>query len=90
MAKKQYEAPTYGTVHAMEQGMREAGAGVFAKNAGAAPANKARTAAPDNKAEVSMSMTKPELLKAAKAEGVDVTDDNNKAEIIAKIEKARK
>lgn len=36
------------------------------------------------------SMTKAELLEAARAEGVpDVTADNNKAEIVAKIEASR-
>lgn len=85
----------YGIVHLVEEEMRENRAGVFAaKNAGRAPANKAVEAAPENKAaepaSATMSMTKAELLKVAKAEGVTVTDDNNKEEIIAKIEAARK
>jgi hypothetical protein len=48
----------YGTVHLMEEEMREAEQGVFEKSStepsvkakGAAPANKARKAAPTNKA----------------------------------------
>ena len=69
MAKQPYEAPTYGIVHGVEARQREAGEGVFAKNAGNAPSNKARAAAPANKA--SDSMTKAELLDMAKREGVD-------------------
>lgn len=77
----------YGIVHQNEEEMRAAGQGVFrAKNAGNAPANKARTAAPDNKA--SDSMTKAELLAMAKAEGVDVETDDNKADLIRKINRA--
>ena len=53
------------------------------KNLGAAPSNKARTAAPANKA--SDSMTKAELLAMAKREGVNVETDDNKADLIRKI-----
>lgn len=90
----------YGTRHVTEEQMREAGTGVFEAKSGEAgtkkaraPANKAMKAAPENKADdgsVSMSMTKDELLKVAKAEGVDVETDDNKADLVAKIEKARK
>lgn len=84
MAKKPYEAPTYGVRHVMEDEQREAGAGVFErKNAGSAPSNKARTAAPADKA--SDSMTKAELLDMAKARGVEVETDDNKADLIRKI-----
>lgn len=84
----------YGIVHVNEEEMREAGDGVFAaKSAGAAPSNKARTAAPadkgDEPAAVSMSMTKEQMVRVARAEGVAVETDDNKADLLAKIEKAR-
>lgn len=91
MAKKDYEAPTYGTRHLMEEEQREAGVGVFErKNAGAAPANKARAAAPADKEAVSMDNTKDELLAIAKREGVEYETDDNKADLIAKIKAGRK
>lgn len=61
---------------------------IIGKNAGAAPSNKASPAAPDNK-EVSMANTKAELVEIAKAEGVEIESDDNKADLIAKIERAR-
>lgn len=79
----------YGTVHAMEEAMREAGAGVFEpKSRSRAPANKAMKGAPKDKAL--SSMTKAELFERAKAGGVAVESDDNKADLIAKIEKAGK
>lgn len=85
--------PNNGTVHVMEEAMRAAEQGVFeAKSYGGAPANKARKAAPENKElpTATMAQTKEELLAIAKAEGVKVESDDNKADLVAKIEKARK
>lgn len=94
-----------GMIHVNEDEMRAAGDGVFAKRAAdrtvgptqqramdAARENKAMKAAPSNKAEGSSlsAMTKAELLDVAKAEGVAVESDDNKADLVAKIEKARK
>lgn len=81
--------PNPGTVHAMEEEMRAAGQGVFAGKS-VTPANKARKAAPENKADATMAQTKDELLAIARAEGVEVESDDNKADLVAKIEKARK
>lgn len=82
--------PNPGTVHTMEEEMRAAGQGVFeAKSSAGAPANKARKAPPENKASLG-SMTKAELLATAKAEGVEVETDDNKADLVRKIEQARK
>lgn len=79
----------YGIRHVMEEEMRAAGQGVFAaKNAGNAPSNKARKAAPEDKAL--SGMTKAELIDAAEAEGVTVETDDTKADLVEKIEKARK
>lgn len=86
MAKKPYEPPTYGVRHVMEDGMRKAGAGVFGiKDRGGSPANKARKAAPADKA--SDDMTKAELLDMARRKGVKVESDDNKADLIRKINK---
>lgn len=54
-----------------------------------APLNK-MDLAPDNKAEALSSMTKAELVDVAKAEGVEIETDDNKADLVRKIEKARK
>lgn len=79
----------YGIVHVMEEEMRAAGQGVFAKRA-SAPQNKMESA-PDNKADdLTMSMTKAELTEAAEADGVKLDGNETKADLIAKIEKARK
>lgn len=85
----------YGVVHVMENEMREAGQGVFEaksgelgqKSAGPAPKNKMEPA-PENKSL--SSMTKAELVATAEAEGVKIETDDNKADLVAKIEKARK
>ena len=50
------------------------------KAEGSAPSNKME---PDNKA--SMSMTKAELLDLAEAEGVPVESDDNKDDLVRKI-----
>lgn len=92
MAKKPYEAPTYGVRHVMEDEMRAAGQGVFeGKNAGGAPSNKALSGSPDDKdALPSLSgMTKPQLIERAAVEGVQIETDDNKADLVRKIEKAR-
>lgn len=86
-------AGTYGTRHVMEEQMREAEQGVFeAKSNARAPANKARKAAPEDKDALPAvsGMTKAELIDQAAAEGVAVETDDNKADLIAKIEKSRK
>jgi len=89
MANKPYEPPSYGARHVMEDEMRDSGAGVYGiKNRGASPSNKAMNAAPADKAL--SSMTKARLLDTAKTEGVAIETDDNKADLIAKIEKARK
>ncbi len=56
---------------------------------GAVP--KASAAAPVNEDEppALSSMTKAELLAAANADGVEVESDDNKADLVRKIEKAR-
>ena len=54
---------------------------------GAAPENKMEPG-PSNKSL--SSMTKAELLEVASAEGVSVETDDNKADLVRKIEKARK
>jgi hypothetical protein len=78
----------YGIFHAAEEDARAAGIGVFgSKNAGAAPSNKAATPTSDKSLT---SMTKAELLDTAKAEGVAVETDDNKADLVRKIEAARK
>jgi hypothetical protein len=81
----------FGTVHVMEDEMREAGQGVFEAKSNAAPTNKARKAAPDNKdaAPALSGMTKPELTAEAERLKVAVDDDDTKADLIAKIEKKR-
>lgn len=80
--------PNPGTVHVMEEAMRDAGQGVFEAKSSPPPANKARKAAPENKSLGGM--TKAELLATAKAEGVTVETDDNKADIVRKIKAARK
>ena len=83
--------PNPGTVHTMEEAMRSAGQGVFEAKSNAAPANKARKAAPENKELPALSgMTKAELEKQAKREGVDLSDAANNDERRAAIEAARK
>ena len=78
----------YGIRHVMEEEMRAAGQGVFSGKArSGAPANKAAPA-PDNKSL--SSMTKAELIATADAEGVSYETDDNKADIVRKIERARK
>lgn len=77
----------YGIRHIMEEEMRAAGQGVFAGKAAGAPANKAAPA-PVNKSLSSMS--KADLIATAEAEGVAIETDDNKADLISKIEKARK
>lgn len=84
--------PNNGTVHVMEEAMRAAEQGVFEAKSMAAPTNKARKAAPENKElpAATMAQTKDELLAIANTEGVKVESDDNKADLVAKIEKARK
>ena len=53
----------------------------------AAPQNK-MAKAPANKADLS-EMLKKELIATAEAEGVDYESDDNKADLIRKIEAAR-
>jgi hypothetical protein len=94
-----------GMVHLNEEEMREAGDGVFAKTAAKRTVGptqeKARKAALENKdlgaaredkdALPALSgMTKAELIDQAATEGVAVETDDNKADLIAKIEKSRK
>lgn len=77
----------YGIRHLVEEEMRAAGNGVFGrKNAGGAPSNKA--VAPTSDKSLS-SMTKAELIETANSEGVTVETDDNKADLVGKIEKAR-
>ncbi len=81
----------HGIRHLQEEEMRSAGQGVFAaKNAGKAPANKALGSAPADKSDSLAGLTKAELVAKAKADGVDFETDDNKADLVAKIEKARK
>jgi hypothetical protein len=47
------------------------------------------TSQPRVKEPVSMKLTKPELLKLAEAEGVEVFVDDTKADLVSKIETAR-
>lgn len=54
------------------------------KSAGSAPSNK-MAQEPDNKAEPSMAMTKTELLAMARVRGVEVETDDNKADLIRKL-----
>jgi hypothetical protein len=82
----------YGTRHVMEEEMRAAGQGVFeGKSAGSAPSNKALSGAEEDKdALPSLSgMTKDQLSRQAAIEGVQIETDDNKADIVRKIEEAR-
>lgn len=94
MTKIQNGQAEYGVVHVTENAMREAGEGVFEEKSsevgrkalGAAPKNKMDDA-PQNKGLSGLS--KAELIDQAEAEGVELDDGDTKAEITAKIEKAR-
>lgn len=78
----------YGVVHVTENAMREAGQGVFEAKSGEF-GRKSAGGAPENKAALS-GMTKAELVETAEAEGVAIETDDNKADLVRKIEKARK
>lgn len=86
MADEKNGQREYGIVHVVEEQMRADGAGVFATKSRAAPSNKMR--APTSDKSLS-SMTKAELIDAAKAEGVEIETDDNKADLVRKIEAAR-
>lgn len=78
----------HGIRHLMEEEMRAAGQGVFGgKSAGGAPANKATAPSADKSLS---NMTKAELVDAAEAEGVTIETDDNKADLVRKIEATRK
>lgn len=84
----------YGTVHVQEEQMRAAGVGVFEEKSGEA-GRKAIGESPENKmldapeTKALAKMTKDELVATAAAEGIEIETGDNKADLIAKIEKAR-
>jgi hypothetical protein len=61
----------------------------FAKARKSAPENKDLGAAREDKAPALSGMTKAELIETAEAEGVKVETDDNKDDLVAKIEKKR-
>ena len=75
------------TIHKMEQELRERGAGVYGEKMQAAPKNK-MAEAPANKTDL-RDMLKKELIATAEAEGVEYESDDNKADLVRKIEAAR-
>lgn len=83
----------YGTRHVMEEQMRAAGVGVFEEKS--SEVGRKALAESENKmldvpeTKALSKMTKDELLATAAEEGVAVETDDNKADLIAKIEKAR-